>query len=295
VKIGVVGLGAWSQKLIKCMPNPQHLFGVLTNRADAERLLPGGTRIYRSYEEFADAGLNRIIIANEATKHLLALKKIRSTLPKIPILIEKPFATSIANANDYVDNFGLDDNLIVNHTLLFNKNIYALKQRHLFSIPNTINCADCNLGPYRSDCNSLWDYGPHPISVALYFSNLDQYPIEVDVLEATQTNSSFGSITNFRLVINNKTEVLGSVGNGFPLKIRKYLFSFNGNEIVEFDGLKKEEPQPLQQILSEFCEFSDGDSKIRDCRWGLKIPIGVVKIIAEIEKKLNLQKNPLLD
>lgn len=286
MKIGLIGLGAWSQKLIKCLPNPEHLFCVLSNRVDAKDVLPHGTLILRTFDEFIETGLDRIIIANQASKHQFALKKIRHALPTIPILIEKPFATTHEEICEYINQFGLDENILVNHTLLFNKSIEDIKKKYQKSKPLKINCADCNLGPFRMDCSSLWDYGPHPISIALYLTTIDESMLDVEVIDAKQVNTSFGSITNFRLILNNETEMICSIGNGFPLKVRKYLFAYNENDNVEFDGIEKVDPEPLNKILMDFCELKKQNRLIADGRWGLKIPINVVKIIDEIEKKL---------
>ncbi len=286
MKIGLIGLGSWSQKLISCLPNSQDLFAVLTSREDAAANLPKGTIICRSYYEFTALGLDRIIIANEASKHLQTLKEIRTVLPIIPILLEKPFVMSSAEVDEYFDLFGNDNNLLVNHTLLFNKNLLEIKKSHKQTSPLKIFCADCNLGPYRENCSALWDYGPHPISVAIYLTANASHPINIKILEAQKSKTSYGDVVTFRLIIQDKTEVVCSVGNGFPVKIRKYLMHYSNNEIVAFDGVASVNPQPLQTLLEEFSNHIIAETKRQDSRWGLELPSAVIRTMSQIDSIL---------
>ncbi len=283
MKIGLIGLGSWSQKIIRYLPNSQDLFAVLTSREDASANLPKRTIICRSYDEFTALGLDRIIIANEASKHLQTLKKIRTILPIIPILLEKPFVMSSAEVDEYFDFFGKDNNLLVNHTLLFNKSLLEIKKSHKQTSPLKIFCTDCNLGPYRADCSALWDYGPHPISVAIYLAADEDLPIDIKILEAHVSKTIYGEIVTFRLTIQNRTEVICSVGNGSPVKIRKYLMHYPNEEIIEFDGMSSVNPQPLQILLAEFNEFKVEQTENRDSRWGLNIPSQVIRAISGLE------------
>jgi predicted dehydrogenase len=289
VKIGLIGLGNWAQKLIACLPNPQELNVVLTQREGLSEIIPTGTKVARTYEEFLSSEPDRVIIANQASKHLETLIKIRSALPKVPIFIEKPFALNVKEAQKYEEIFGLDDNLIVNHTLLFNKNLWEIKQKHLKASPQKIYCADCNLGPYREDCNSLWDYGPHVISVALYLCAAETYPLNVEVLEASNYKTTYGELVTFRLNIQDETEVIASVGNGFPLKMREYQINYGDGVVEKFNGLDKVEPTPLHWILKDFC--SRNEIRQSGNFWGIGMSLKVVKAISDIENLLKLNSS----
>jgi predicted dehydrogenase len=111
MKIGIVGLGLWTQSIIRSLPNTENHLCVLTKREDAIDILPPDTCIYRSYEDLMESDVSHIIIANETSKHQYALRRIRAELPKIPILIEKPFATSVSEANEYINKYGMDEKL----------------------------------------------------------------------------------------------------------------------------------------------------------------------------------------
>ncbi len=126
--------------------------------------------------------------------------------------------------------------------------------------------------------------------MAIYLCFAEEKIIKAKLIETTETKTTNGSMTNFRIIIGENTEMQCAVGNGFPVKIRKYLFKNDKDYIVEFDGLKRVEPQPLQQVLSNFCNFNEGNPNIRDCRWGLKIPLSVVEIIEEIEDALKIRR-----
>ena len=91
---------------------------------------------------------------------------------KKPVLIEKPLALNIKNAEELVELANLNKvQMMVGHVLLFHPAINKIKKiiddgkigklQYIYS--NRLN-----LGKVRVDENVFWSFAPHDISVFLY-------------------------------------------------------------------------------------------------------------------------------
>jgi len=155
----------------------------IDNRGD--RLGEAGThfptaRLASSLTEVED-DLDAVIIATPPRSHSeVALRALRAGLHT---LVEKPLATSVADAEAIVeaaDQAALT--LMVGHTFAYNSAVRMLKDivrsgelgRILY-----VDTARLNLGIYQADCNVIWDLAPHDISILTYL--LDETPDTITV------------------------------------------------------------------------------------------------------------------
>jgi predicted dehydrogenase len=99
------------------------------------------------------------------------------------VLVEKPLATSVAQAEDLVAVAGESDvQLMVGHTFEYNAAVRQLREiiqsgqlgRVLY-----IDSARLSLGLYQRDVNVIWDLAPHDISITSYL--LDELPVATSV------------------------------------------------------------------------------------------------------------------
>jgi predicted dehydrogenase len=88
------------------------------------------------------------------------------------VLVEKPLATSVADAERMVDRANQKGVcLMVGHTFEYNAAVWKLRDivnsgelgRILY-----VDTARLDLGRYQSDCNVIWDLAPHDISIISY-------------------------------------------------------------------------------------------------------------------------------
>jgi predicted dehydrogenase len=285
-RFGIIGLGGWALRLIENINPDQRISAVLTQRTDAHEILPKQTKVVRTYDEFVTIGLDGIVIANGASLHQQALKEVRKRLPTVKILVEKPFALSTHEIP--AEYFGKAEDLrvLVNHTLLFNQNLLEMKES-LSEIPKKIVSIECSRGPQRSDCSGLWDYGPHAVSVALYLCDALDRSVNCEVREVSHMQTHWGSLAYFRLLVNEQTEIECFVGNGFPIKIRRYeIFCGTDKNPKTFDGLIEVDPKPLQSLFAQFGSEAGGGTTKKDVRWGAKIGIRITEILETVETKL---------
>ena len=174
LKVGVFGAGSWGRNHVRtlgALPEVE-LTAVCDiaseRRAAVQRQYPGVL-----VTEHADPAFDRceaVVIATPAASHApLARQAVERGLP---VLIEKPFALSVREAErvgELAEKRGVP--VLVGHLLLFHPAVELLKRMidggdlgdiyYLYS-------QRVNLGQVRPDENALWSFGPHDVSVALH-------------------------------------------------------------------------------------------------------------------------------
>ncbi len=174
VRIAVIGAGAWGRNHVRtimalpeaelagvCEVHPgrreeiaRRYLGVLVTE-DLERVLSG-----------ADAA----VVATPAATHARVAKQVIER--GLPVLVEKPFALSVPEA-DSVAALAAARNVpvVVGHLLLYHPAIERLRamvaEGELGEI-YYLYSQRVNLGQVRPDENALWSFGPHDVSVAVH-------------------------------------------------------------------------------------------------------------------------------
>ncbi len=296
MKIGVVGLGDWSFNIFKSLPPGADVVGVLTRRPDAPDLVPRACRVLTEFESLAALDIDGVIVANEASKHVHTLRMIWAHAPRMPVFVEKPVGMSLPDVEELsLERSRRGDSIfLVDHVQLFNCNLQRIKDRLEGIPPKTIRGLDGNMGPFRVDCNALWDYGPHAVAIALYLTGFPQPPDSVRVLDARLKRDERGVTVEFDLQIGTTTVANLSVGNNAKEKTRHYsVHSTDGTKFI-FDGLKQSEPPPLSAVLRDFCDaIRVGAAPLRDARWGWSLPLEVTRVLCDIEGVLESRGTPL--
>jgi len=179
VRVGVVGYGYWGSKHVRVLAGlPNVEVAVIENRPqrlrEAASSFPA-VRLASSVEEVAD-DLDAVVVATPPCSHALVAKQALQA--GLHALVEKPLATSVAEAQSLVDAAdGSGLSLMVGHTFEYNAAVWKLKQlirSEEFGRILYIHTARLSLGRYQNDCNVIWDLAPHDISIVSYL--LDEYP-----------------------------------------------------------------------------------------------------------------------
>ncbi len=174
LRVGVIGAGAWGRNHVRTLAA---MAGVdLTAVCD----LSGATR-ERTAKAFpgvlvtdsVDVLLERVdavVVATTARTH--ASLGIRALQAGKPVLIEKPFALTVADAEALAEESQRRKvPALVGHLLEFHPvidRLRAMVQDGSLGEVYYLHSQRLNLGQVRPDENALWSFGPHDISVALY-------------------------------------------------------------------------------------------------------------------------------
>lgn len=192
IGVAVVGYGYWGVNLTRnvAVAATTELVGVVDPGADRRDLAHSNHAGIQTWESIHDAldddRVQAVVIATPASTHvelaLAAMERGRD------ILVEKPLAETSADAaklRDVAADNGLV--LMVGHTFLYSPAVLRLKElvdegdlgavQYLYS-------QRLSLGRIRRDCNALWNFAPHDVSIMLHL-------LEEPVVEVTAKGFSF--------------------------------------------------------------------------------------------------------
>lgn len=185
VGVAVVGYGYWGANLARNVQSAAStaLVGIADadpgQRAAAASTFPG-VHIAGSLDELlADDAVEAVVIATPASQHVdSAISALRAGRH---VMVEKPLAMDPNDAEAVVAVAAdVDRILMVGHTFLYSAPVIQLRDyirsgelgavQYLYS-------QRLSLGRIRRDCNAMWNFAPHDVSIMLYL--LDEPVTEV--------------------------------------------------------------------------------------------------------------------
>jgi predicted dehydrogenase len=183
VRIAVVGAGNWGRNHVRTVATlPEATLAAVCDidpaRLEHVRRLYPSARATPDLDQALEAA-DAVVVASPAAAHAPAATAAIER--GLPVLVEKPFALSGADAEAVArlaDARGVP--VVAGHLLLFHPAVERLRELirggelgqlyYLYS-------QRVNLGQVRPDENALWSFGPHDISVALHL--LPDRPVAV--------------------------------------------------------------------------------------------------------------------
>lgn len=223
--VAVVGYGYWGSKHVRVLSS---LPGVAVTVVDSDSAqlaraaddYPAAS-LYGSLDEAIDQ-VDAVVVATPPAQHgraaLTALEAGRA------VLVEKPLATSVAEAELLVETAAEQDAvLMTGHTFEYNPAVRELKRIIRSGALGRIlhiDTARLNLGKYQSDVNVIWDLAPHDISIVAYL--LDEIPASVDVWAHCNVGVRHADVAHLRLDLpGSGTRAVVHVSWLNPNKVRR--------------------------------------------------------------------------
>jgi predicted dehydrogenase len=174
VRVAVIGCGYWGAKHVRVLsglPQVKQVVAVDPRPAatDPLRLSYPGLITVESIDDALDL-IDAAVVATPPRSHApVALSLLKAGKH---VLVEKPMATSVAEARELMELAAERDlTLMAGHTFEYNSAVHELKKTlddgRLGRI-HYIDTARLNLGLYQSDVNVVWDLAPHDISIINY-------------------------------------------------------------------------------------------------------------------------------
>jgi predicted dehydrogenase len=183
LRIAVVGAGSWGRNHVRTVAQlPEATLSAVCDldagRLEAARRQYPSVLVTGSLDEALDQA-DAVVVATSAASH--AAIATRSIERGLPVLVEKPFALSVAEA-EAVARLADARNVpvLAGHLLLFHPVVERLRAMVDAGDLGTLYylySQRVNLGQVRPDENALWSFGPHDISVALHL--LGDRPVSV--------------------------------------------------------------------------------------------------------------------
>ncbi len=273
VRLGLIGAGAWGRNYLRtAAADGLHVSCVCRATAapvDGFAEIPVTDDLGQLFRS-CDA----VVVATPPASHESAV--MRAIDAGKPVLLEKPAAlsaTSVDRMLSAADAHGVP--LLVGHIHLFHPRFSLLRDRvRRRSGPAKVLSTAGNRGPFR-DYPSLWDWGPHDVSMCL--SLFDRAPDDVEAVRHDDGTGN-GVVDILTLGFADSRAVL-RFGNGMGAKVRRFEVLRGGDELVYDDspGSIDMSPPPLQVMLESFVSVVDGGP--RDWRWDPSLTLETARVL----------------
>ncbi len=312
IKIGLIGAGKWGVNYINTIKNAD---GVSIKKI-ACKSITGKDYLLRDYEittnwheVILSSAIDGIIIASPPNTHYeIAAESIRNGKP---IIIEKPLTLNLKEAQLLLELQEKYQTIVkVNHVYLYHP-LYRLLKKKIKDKVNlkSIYTLGGNYGPFRRDVTSLWDWGPHDLSMCLEI--IGEYPLKIKA-EFIKKDFKHGlKSSNIKLVLNFErgryAEI--NIGNLMQNKNRFLKINFEDcsyifdpinykkvKEIKDFEvkSIAKSrnkndlylEKSPLEILIQEFMDdIRLGNNSPKE----LNLAVNIVEILEKVEEILKDQ------
>ncbi len=185
------------------------------------RVNQSGTKTTTLPEDVFRSDVDGVVIATPVRTHYQLAKE--ALLHDKHVLVEKPLASSIAEAEELVALAAEQRRvLMVGHTFEYNPAVNELRKLIQSGDLGKIFCIETervNLGLFRSDINVIWDLAPHDISILLYL--LGKKPEQIRVQAHAHIQSQIHDVAHLDLSYANGMAAHIHVSWLHPCKIRR--------------------------------------------------------------------------
>lgn len=176
IRVGLLGHGYWGKNLARVALNTDGVDLVVVadhdgpSRLAAQSAAPQAKVIDDGYAAIADPDVAAILLATPASTHA---ELCRSALDAGKhVFVEKPLAMTGDDARDLVKRAASSRlTLMVGHTFLYAAPVLEIRRRIVSGELGEIRYFSSdrlNLGRVRSDCDVIWNLGPHDVSIVTW-------------------------------------------------------------------------------------------------------------------------------
>lgn len=303
MRIGLIGAGRWGTRYIATLARlpGTELAHVGSRNPKTARLVPKTCRVSGDWRAvLADPSLDGIILASPPMTHApLALEAIAV---RLPVLIEKPMAMNVADAQAVAAAANAAGVLVmVGHTHLFSPAYRALKQRGktLGGLRSTQSFAG-NDGPARLDASVLWDWGPHDVAMCLDLFGDFPESVQASIVGQRRLPGGVGQALTLHLGFPSGGGSDIRISNIEDRKLRLFEAAYECGRLVYDDvhspklresqlGEGGAEPISVDPVPALTClvrEFTDSIGSNGRTHPSLSLGVQVVQVLAQCEAML---------
>jgi predicted dehydrogenase len=261
INLAVVGYGYWGPNIVRnAMERPEvGVWGLC--ELDSERVAKfssryPGIRTTASFDEvLADPTVDAVSIATPPSTHYpLAAKALRAGKH---VLVEKPLATSVADAEDLIELADRNDLVLMpGHTFLYSPAVNKVRQLVASDALGEIyfvTSARMNLGIYQRG-GVVNDLAPHDLSILLYW--LNEPIVEVAVSARSVIERDVPTTAFLTLTFLSGTTANVQISWLAPRKVREMII-VGSRQMVQYDDAA---PDGAVRVYDRGMELSDPEN-----------------------------------
>lgn len=253
VRLGLIGAGRWGRRYIATlggMPGVE-LVRLASANPESPHLVSAACTISPDWRDVVqDPTLDGLILACPAAFHAeIAAAAMDAALP---VLIEKPMALSVAEAQCLSVRAQQTSQLaLVGHTHLFSSAFRALKREALaLGSLLEIRSRGGNWGPCRPDTPMLWDWAPHDLSMCLDLVGADPISVDARLIGTDVLPDGYGEAVEIQLTFPGGVGATIRVSNIDRSKSRRFEARYERGSLV-YDDLAPDKLRAYRHDLSE--------------------------------------------
>jgi predicted dehydrogenase len=245
-RVAVVGYGYWGPNLARnVMERPELELAALCER-DAQRgaafssRFPGVPVFDGIDEVLEDPTVDALIVATPPrTHHAIASAALRAGKH---VLVEKPLATSSAEAGDLLDLAAANGVVLMpGHTFLYSppvNKIRDLMKQDMLGEVYFVTSSRMNLGKYQSD-GVICDLAPHDLSILLYL--LEQPVVQVSASARSVFQEGIPEVAFLTLTFAEGVTANVQISWLAPRKVREMVI-VGSQRMIQYDDTAADEP-----------------------------------------------------
>lgn len=243
LRLGLIGYGHWGKILAKTISGSVdfHLSSLGLRRQQENVQVDDSCQIYFSISEFfSESDLDAVVIATPPSTHLDLVKE--SLSKNWPVYLEKPaFLSPQEHEEAAVLMKNKSQPIMVGLLHLYSSAYKQLKNDVTESLKKGLSIRQIetwggNMGPFREDYSSLWDYGPHDLSMTLDI--LGERPTQVKKESIRDENTNINASSHrLRLVFPSGAVANVCVGNNFEVKKRFFKVDLDDGSSFVYDDI----------------------------------------------------------
>ena len=261
-RVGVVGVGYWGSKHVRVLQSLERVASVAIIDPRQERL-DALQRTFPSVQAFTSLeaalpAVDAVVVATPPTTHLpIGLAAIAAGKH---VLIEKPLATSVADARALIDAADQRDVLLmVGHTFEHNRAVWRMRelvQSGELGELYYIDTARLNLGLYQPDVNVISDLAPHDVSIVNLL--MGREPTAVQAWGSRHAHRRFEDVAYVRMTYDDMG-VSANIHVSWldPCKVRRVTV-VGSRKMAVYNDLASDERVRIHD-KSVYCPVDEGD------------------------------------
>jgi predicted dehydrogenase len=246
IGVAVVGYGYWGPNLARNVAESSDMRLHALCERDAARgaafaqRFPGVPVRQELDEVLADPGVDAVLIATPpATHHALVKRALQAGKH---VLVEKPLATTTADAEDLVEIAEREDLVLMpGHTFVYSPAVNAVRSLITDGTVGEIyfvTSARMNLGKYQRD-GVVTDLAPHDLSILMYW--LDEPVVQVATSACAVFQEGVPETAFMTLTFASGTRANIQVSWLAPRKVRQMVV-VGSNRMIQYDDTASDEP-----------------------------------------------------
>jgi len=200
IGVALVGYGYWGANLARNIDAARslRLVGVVetdeSQRYTASEAFSGIATWPDLASALADAEVEAVVVAAPAAFHAELARQALDAGRHV--MVEKPLAMTTVDARELVGHADASGQvLMVGHTFLYSPPVARLRQAIVdgeLGAVQYLYSQRLSLGRIRRDCNALWNFAPHDVSIMLYL--LGERPASVSATSMTMIGPDMADV-----------------------------------------------------------------------------------------------------